>query len=504
MKTDFSQPQRQSAVGIIVMFFDTLRHIIRASWGILLIFIVKPKAFSLYYLVGIVLLLVVVVGIIAYLKYRNFTFFLDDENEEFVITEGILNKSRTTINLNKIQQVNIKQSLIQKIIDVYSLDVDTAGSSKEEVVIKAISHEIATSLKSRLLEHNAQKPATENSHDTAIEAREIVADAEKPFVKISFSSLLKMGITSNYVKSFLLMLAFFISTYENIRHFYEGEDIDTDKLDSYVSRFTMFQIVIIVILVLFAVIIIVNVFRMVFRYYDYTIQKQRGSLLLSYGLLNTKSTILKPEKVQIAIVTQNYFQKKMGILQLRIRQATSGEKEQKNTAIEIPGCNGTERDEILKLLFHTLPQKGLMLKPNWRKLVFSIFLTIVIPVCGFFIIKYYSDTENTTLYYFVAIYVALLSLLQYFKFRNNRIFIHDDFIIRQSGAWDISHEIIEPEKIQAVTTSQLFWHKNLNIGSVTLHTAGGNISFQLGNFETIKDYANLWLYELETSDSNWM
>jgi putative membrane protein len=106
--------------------------------------------------------------------------------------------------------------------------------------------------------------------------------------------------------------------------------------------------------------------------------------------------------------------------------------------------------------------------------------------------------------YAALIYVIFVGLVQFFKFKNNRLFIHDDFIIMQSGAWDISDEIIEPSKIQAITTSQLFWHKNINIGSIILHTAGGNIAFQLGNFTTIKQYVNLWLYELERSDSNWM
>ncbi|WP_298154807.1 PH domain-containing protein [Flavobacterium sp.] len=499
MKVDFSAPQKQSAVGIVVMFFDTIRHFIKAFWVFLVVYILKPHAVgSLYVFAGLMVLLVLF-AIIAYLKFRNFTFFLDERNDEFVITEGILNKSRTTINLNKIQQVNIKQSLLQKIIGVHSLDVDTAGSSKEEVVIKAISHDIALALKTRLLEHG----------DSKIEAVErptevITIEETKPFVKISFSSLLKMGITSNYIKSFLLLLAFFFSTYENVQHFYNDTSIDTDQIGHYTQRFNLFEMVIIVLVLLFAVIIVINVFRMVFRYFNYTIQKQQGSLLLSFGLLNTKNTILKPERVQIAVVTQNYFQKKMNILQLRIKQATAGEKEQKNTAIEIPGCNELERDEILKLIFHRVPQRGLMLKPNWRKLGFAVFLTIIIPVFGFYLVVRYSGNVDPQLYYFVAAYIGVLAILQYFKFRNSRIFIHDDFIIKQSGAWDISHEIIEPEKIQAVTTSQLFWHKSLNIGSLTLHTAGGNVSFQLGNFETIKAYANVWLYELETSDSNWM
>jgi uncharacterized membrane protein YdbT with pleckstrin-like domain len=38
---------------------------------------------------------------------------------------------KTIIQLNRIQQVNINQSLIQRLVGVYELDVDTAGSAKK-------------------------------------------------------------------------------------------------------------------------------------------------------------------------------------------------------------------------------------------------------------------------------------------------------------------------------------------------------------------------------------
>jgi putative membrane protein len=41
---------------------------------------------------------------------------LDAENQEFIITEGVFNKTKTAIQLRKIQQVNINQSFIQKLI----------------------------------------------------------------------------------------------------------------------------------------------------------------------------------------------------------------------------------------------------------------------------------------------------------------------------------------------------------------------------------------------------
>ncbi len=255
---------------------------------------------------------------------------------------------------------------------------------------------------------------------------------------------------------------------------------------------------------MFTIVFLINIGRTIIKYFDYSITKQKGSLLLSYGLINTESTILKPEKVQIVNISRNYFQKKLNVLEIKIKQAVSDEKKQKKAIIEIPGCNTSERDEILKLIFKQLPEKGVMMPPNFRKLVFSIFLTIVLPLTGFYFLGKKVDAALFEYTHFAIFYTVFSLVIHFFGFRNYRLFISENHIIKQSGAWDVDNEIIEIKKIQAITTSQLFWHKNLNIGSLTLHTAGGSISFYLGKYDKIKEYVNLWLYEIETSDSNWM
>jgi putative membrane protein len=203
-------------------------------------------------------------------------------------------------------------------------------------------------------------------------------------------------------------------------------------------------------------------------------------------------------------VSRNYFQKKLNVLEIKIKQAAQGEKDEHKSSIDIPGCNELEKNNILQLIFKKIPEKGITLKPNFRKLVFAVLLTIVLPLLAYFRVRTLLPNFDYHYDFIAVIYVLFVCLLQYFKFRNSRLFIEDDFIVLQSGAWDISNKIIEPNRIQAITTSQLFWHKNINIGSLTLHTAGGNIAFQLGDFEKIKQYVNLWLYRLEKSDSNWM
>jgi len=500
MEMNFNAPQRQSAVGIVVMFFDTLRQYIKAFFPLLIIWIVNFNKVNKWYLILGALAVVLVVALIAFLKYKNFTFYIDDENEEFIINEGVFNKTITTIQLDKIQQVNINQSLLQRIIGVYELEVDTAGGSNKEGKIKAVSHPLALSLKSRLLE-NEKKTKTVIASEASQETEQIITD--KPFISIGFLTLLKVGITSNYVKSFSLLLIFFFTASDYINKITGHDVLNDGDFDNYVTKGAVLSTLLLFVLFLFGVVLVINLFRIVVRYFDYKITKQKGSLLLSFGLINTKSTILKPEKVQITTVSRNYFQKKMNILEMKIKQATSGEKTKHNAAIDIPGCNTLEKDEILKLLFQQVPQKGYMMKPNFRKLVFSIFLTIVLPLLGFFIVANNVDELNEFAY-ITPYYVVFVGLILYFGYRNYRLFISDDFIIKQSGAWDISDEIIRKEKIQAITTSQLFWHKGADIGYLTLHTAGGNIGFQLGNYTKIKQYVNLWLYEIETSDSNWM
>ena len=501
MEQLFNQPQRQSKVGIVVLFFYTLQKFARAFFPIILVFFFKSEKLNLIYVIPGVLVSLVLLVVFSYFHYLNFTFYIDDENEEFIINEGVFNKTKTTIQLNKIQQVNINQSLIQKIIGVYALEVDTAGSAKKEGSIKAISHHLALALKSRLLDNEKKVTLQETS---VLDDERILGEEPKPFIKIGLLTLLKIGITSNYLRSIGLLFLFYSTVRENLMNFSDKDYLDGSQLDDFMATQSVLRGVLIVASVLIFIILIVNIVRTVVKFFDFTISKQKGSLLLSFGLFNTKSTIIKPEKVQITTVTRNFFQKKMDILEIKIQQATSGEIEGKKSIIEIPGCNEVEKNEIMRLIFNPIPEKGVMLKPNWRQLGFSVFLGIIIPLSLYFGFGTYLEPLAFD-YVFLAVgYVIFVGTILFFSYQNNRLFVNDDFIIIQSGAWDVDNRIIEIGKIQAITTSQLFWHKTPDIGSLTLHTAGGDVHFSLGNFTTVKKYVNLWLYEVETKNSNWM
>jgi len=501
MKDNFSQPQRQSLIGVIVMFADTFQGALRALWPILIVWVFKIDEFSRIALwVGITGVLVGI-SLISYLKYRNFTFFLDENNEEFVIRKGIWNKSRIAIPLDKIQQVNINQSLIQKLIGVHALEVDTAGSSGKEVSIRAINHNIALSLKERLLENGHKKYDSEHNEDNA------TINQEYPFIQISILSLLKTGITSNYARSFALLLAFIITSFQYIEDFISAVGYEEDPLEKYFNTELLLRFLTFIIIGIIVITLVVNLVRTIIKYYNFRITKQHDSLLLSYGLLNTKNTILRPNKVQVVTVGRNFFQKKFNINDLKIRQASgveANDRDQRKTAIEIPGCSNQEKDVLLKFLLGKIPEKGTVLKPSIRKILMESIGLLIIPVGIYLSLAYFVYPSIQEYIVFLPLYILFSGTMIYFGFRHSRLFVSDDFIVKQSGAWDIDREFIAPHKIQTISIKQYFWHKGSNIGIVTLHTAGGTLSFGLANYTRLKQLVNYWLYQVETGTQHWM
>lgn len=494
---DFSIPQRQSIIGVIVLFANTMQKSIRAFWPFILIVFFKKEAYSaLQVYVGVVGI-ILFVAIIAFLRYWFFKFYIDYKVEEFVIENGIFNKTKTSIPFNKIQKVTIDQSLIQRIFNVHKLELDTAGSDGKEASINAISQEMAVELKQHLLE-NTEKFSHVKEEITESEA------SPKSFITIGIPSLLKIGITANYVKSFAYIFLIFTTVSDNLRQI--GRDDLIDDNINQLEQIPTTNLILGFLVFIFTAIIVVNLIITIVKYFNFTIRKDKKSFVLTYGLLNIKNTIINPEKVQIIKLTQNFFQRKLNVNTIEIFQASSDMKRASaKDKTKIPGCTATEKEQILKLLIEKLPQHQKTLYPNIRKLLLNLFFFVLIPVSLGLLVNFNIDKFSLKeLLVVISVYILFLGTILYFSYRNYRLFISDDFIVKQSGAWDIDHEIVMPFKIQAIETQQFIWQKYTDIGSVILYTAGGRVSFLTSNYTEIKEQVNKWLYQVEISQENWM
>jgi len=498
-------PQRQSKKGLLVIFFKVLIPSIKSFLPLILIFFFREsdehKTLKISLIFMAVFLFLIITSVINFLYFK---FYINSNSNEFIIEKGWLNKSKTVIKLDKIQQVNLNQNFLHRLLNLYAVEVETAGSSKTEGKINAVSGAVAQALKAKLLEKDYSFIEHSENNENDVDVVNPEFKNNKQLIEISFSSLVKIGLTRNYLQTFSLLLVLFFQIFEKVRDYYRDEEENViSNFGSYLEENFTLVILPFVLLVFFVVVLIINLIRTLLKYNNYKIQVVNKKLFISYGLFETKNTIIKSQRVQILKITQNYFQKKLNVLMLKILQTDSEDNtSKKGIGIDVPGVNQNEKNAILNQIFNKEIKLENGIKPSIRKFVIHFIWFSIFPTLVYFFISFFNFE---IIYLFVTIPLFLLTgLYQWITYKNAFFYFTENFLVKKSGFWDVTYTIIEPHKIQKITTYQRIWHLNLNLGSVVLYTAGGYLSFSIADEEIITNRVNYWLYNIEKQNLNWM
>ncbi len=284
-QSELYQPQRQSVSGTIFIFLQSVWKIFRITWALVLVYIVKGDASELikgyWGLGGSILLIYFIVD--AILSWRNFFFYIEDD--QFILEQGYLKKKKTTIPLEKIVAVNIKQGMMHQVLDVVQLEIDSAGSKIKEIQIKALSEQIAEQLQKEL----------ESTHKTTSETEENLSDTT--ILHLNISDLLRVGIAQNHIKAFILFLAFGYNIYQDLQNVFDKEIANigyqvTSQLDNSDIYFQLFFIVIILLLG-----ILVSIIRVILRYFDLTVKQHEKTFTIKdyVGFHADKNSVFRGE-----------------------------------------------------------------------------------------------------------------------------------------------------------------------------------------------------------------
>ncbi|WP_185146644.1 PH domain-containing protein [Chryseobacterium sp.] len=495
----FSRPQRQSAKGILLITVVNFGKFLKAIWPLYLFVFFKQNEYQWLMMLALTALPFLFFAVISYFQYRNFSYFINTKTGEFVIRSGIINKKTISIEKIKIQEVNINQPFIHKVLNIFKLEIDTPGSDTKEVRVNAISYQNALDLKNYLLENRGSAVLTTD------QTQLLSAPPPENKVSISIASLLKYGLTANYLKSFLAIIAFAFYMGKNAIEFLKeqsAEDFIVENRKAFaVALLENFSVLGIAgfICLIFLMGIVVNVILNLVMYFNMRITKNSSRLSLEYGLINTKHVIIAPHKVQMVIEIQNFIQKKINILHLKFRQV-SGEEDHKELHNSIPGCSKTERNDFLKFIWKILPQYQYSLKPHPRTLIISSLIFVGIPI----IISIFVHSIFKEYFWLILLYGVLAELMLIASFRNSRLYYNEYFLCLKSGIWDIEKKTVEYQKIQSIKVSQYIWQRKNDLGSVHFFTAGGKISFRSTRFSKIKKLVNYGLFKVESDQNHWM
>ena len=494
---NFSQFRRQSKKGILVIYLNILYGVFKAFWFLLLLFFQKFSEISesmlLCIYVGIVVLFLFFL-MRAFLVFKNFEYKI--ENQYFILKKGIIKKTNTSIPFGRIQNINFKQNIIQQIINVHEVNIETAGSSKAEISIKALSFKEASALKKAITIFD------KGTIDQEIEK------TQKPLLKVSFLGLLKVSLTENHMQSLLLLFVLLVGFFQQVTELFEGFG-KRDLLDNYISKNTSStenSIILIVGLFLFLIVIAVlsSLVRVLLRHFNLRVFARENSLEIYQGLTTKKSVILKKDKVQHITISHNPIKKKLGISFITFKQAISGKvKKKQEKTIKIVGCKTAQVLVIKTLLFPNENLEGLNKNFSTSYFKARMYLKSILFFLVLNVAFYLSFVNN----YFFFVNVLLVPIFIFsikLIFRKRYYLFNENLIVLNAGGIETHATYLPFFKVQNVQLKQTIFQVKKNVADLVFQTASGKIKIPCISIERAQEIYNYTLFKVETSIKSWM
>jgi putative membrane protein len=497
---NFTNPTRQNKAGLVVLFLQNLFKVLKNTFFIVLLLgyrlYEKIEHFWLY--VVVLLLIILVFSFwIAYKSYKNFVYYVDEGDKTFVLEQGIFTKVKTIINFDKIVQINLVQPLLLQVLDLYKLNIETAGSAVAEVHINALDEPTALALQS-YLQKIVYKENTDESvlidANTPLVEDEIQNKAANPIIKIPNWQILMAGIFTNYANGLgfaLLSMSFIVGQLKE----YEvmvGVDAAHWVFDFF-NNSVLFDFALLFILFLLSPIII-NLFRQVIRYFNLTYNyKLANEIQFEYGLFELHKRIFNIDKLQIVKIKENVI-----LLQLKfiiLKQIQTGAKDK--SALQLPGLRRQQVDEMLLALFKQPIKLDNPMQPSIRKFFIQFmligFVVISLGLLGIFVFQ-------ITVWYIlltVTLLLSVIGLILYKRVRYEKFFWCGNLLVIEKGWLEKTYTYCSLQHIQIVKRTQMLWQRKHNLGSLQYQTGAGTIYLDFYNYDFITELADSILYKIE-------
>ena len=454
---DWHTPQKLSPYA----FLFIVGKVINQSWAFLLIFIggkflKKEKGIAelgMGYFILIIIGFIVVASIPYVIQYLRFRIFI--KGNDLIVLKGLFTKKIITIPINKIQSVHAVQSYLHRFTETCELKIETAGEEDTEVEIKAIDQEKAYALQELL----KNKPATIDTITTA---------EPETILGVGFWDIIKLSISENHIKTFLLILAYLLTKMDDVRSLF-GIDTakkinqEADKINYTTNIILAFTVTILVIT------LTVSFIRVLLRFYNMKLKISEKGFETEWGFLQTQRKLLIKENIQSITWKNNLLQKILGIKILRVFMA--GEKlTSPNLWIRIPIMRARLLEQISSIYqsiwpSQVAPANGIDSSYKWRNTLIIVTPLALIAA----VIVYFKSPWLTLIPLAVLIYFTISNIILQ---RNYTFWFHQNSIQIVKGVWGREQTLLNFKNVQHIEIKTSPFLRAHHLCTIILHSAG--------------------------------
>ncbi len=484
----FAIPQRQHIAGLLIILVKQYRAAISSFFPFLIYVFVKedPPVYVYYGLAAFLLLYTV----FAIFKFLNIKYSI--VNQEFIYKGGVLNKKKITIPFENIMNIDYEQNVVQQVLDVGKLKIETAGSNKEEIELYAITLDKIKEIRKIIFEEKAIIQKVDTTLDDGTTNEESVSSKRELIYQLSNINLLKSGLTANHLETGGIILALIFSFGQRLQDWKILGDYDEyeENIYNFVGTLKLFVLVIILFLIIS---VIVSIVRQLIVYFEFRFYRTSDGFYISRGLFNKKLLAVKDQKIQSIYYKQNILRRLIGMYDFHLQKI--GDVKQ---VIHIPGMDIQTVDKTISILYPDFLQRDFTFHKIshyyfQRALLFTLIFTSIIA----------------SLLIWFELYLGLIPLMLlssyliinfYLKYKKFQFAIDDDYVVVNGGRFGTKKKIVPISKIQIVSTTDSPYQRNKGLRTIEIRDGGSVTRIPFVQEDLAKAMQEFLVYQIEVKE----
>lgn len=464
---------------------------------------IKEQPLIIVAVASIVLLVFFVMGVMNYWFYR----FRVGANR-IEIKQGVFKKSHIDLPFERIQNVKLSQPLYYRINDYSCIELDTAGSAKQEAKIVALKTHVAEQFRLKILE------TANELHTDEVAAGEIIDKTSNEVIlnHRSMRDLVIHGLTNNRIWIFLGALApFYNAISDAFAQFFDSIGFDAEAYFSTETQawWELGLHVLSVAMLIMLVVVLLSVVGAILMFYKYTLSKTKDRYIRRSGLLTKHEVSMKLSRIQIMVQAQDWLDLVLGRVNLSFEQNTSGAAnanksgERMSNKLLVPSVTV---DESLALMQDAMPTQKLgeqRFKPISKRYILRSFLFIALPVAALVFIAMFQK-EAITASVSAVIVLSIITVLSVIRWKRWGYSYDNEYFYLRKGFLGVNYYCFPMHKVQQVQFKQNIFIRQYGLATLKVVLASGAKFVPYMPAKEVQSIINRILSQLVVDKRSWM
>jgi putative membrane protein len=404
-------------------------------------------------------------------KYALYRWRVDAD--ELLLRSGVLNRQNRVIPLARVQNVEVRQSLMQRAFGVAELRVETAGTGLQaEAVLSVLGVAQAQAVRTDLLARRRAQAAIAVDADAAAEA--IDRPAAPPLARLSMGDLLLAGATANEAGVIAAAAAGLLQFADEMPGGFFANVIE-DAIERMQGAVALVAVGGIILLLLVGWMI--SIAGAVVRFYGFTLSVDGGEMRKRYGLLTVHEASVPLQRVQAIRVEETFLRRWLGLASLMIETAGGSPGQRGGAEAFVPIARRSDVGRLVRGIFGDAQVDGAdyqkvhpKAERRMRRRYLLMFLLFWAP---FWVARWFGVQPGGALAPYVALLLPLPWLMARWQYQNRGWALPPGYVLARSGVMNRITWIVPDRKLQTLHVRDNPFQRRLGLSTLVVDTAAG-------------------------------